>query len=104
MANRGISGDTTRGLRTRLQRDVLDLHPTAVSILIGTNDLDQGGEPQVVADNLKAIVAEMHTANAAMPVVINKVMPRGPRPAVFSRTKFASSMGSTKRSSRTIRR
>lgn len=83
VANRGISGDTTRGLLTRLQGDVLDLHPKAVSILIGTNDLDQGAEPEVVADNLKTIVAALHAANAAMPVVISKVMPRGPKPDLF---------------------
>jgi lysophospholipase L1-like esterase len=83
VANRGISGDTTRGLRTRLQGDVLDLHPKAVSILIGTNDLDQGAEPEVVAENLKAVVRAMHAANPSMPVVINKVMPRGPKPEVF---------------------
>jgi poly(3-hydroxybutyrate) depolymerase/lysophospholipase L1-like esterase len=81
-ANRGISGDSTRGLRTRLQ-DVLDLHPKAVSILIGTNDLDQGAAPEVVAENLKVIVAELHNANPGMPVVINKVMPRGVRPDLF---------------------
>ena len=62
---------------------MLDLHPKAVSILIGTNDLDQGAEPKVVAENLKAIVSAMHAANPAMPVVINKVMPRGPRPDFF---------------------
>ncbi len=83
VSNRGISGDTTRGLRTRLQGDVLDLQPKAVSILIGTNDLDQGGEPEVVAENLKAIVAALHAANPAMPIVINKVMPRGPKPGLF---------------------
>jgi len=83
VANRGMSGDTTRGVRTRLQGDVLDLHPKAVSILIGTNDLDQGAEPEIVAENLKAIVAALHAANAAMPVVINTVMPRGPKPEVF---------------------
>jgi lysophospholipase L1-like esterase len=82
-ANRGISGDTTRGLRTRLQGDVLALHPTAVSILIGTNDLDQGATPEVVAANLQAIVAELHQANAAMPIVINKVMPRGPKAGFY---------------------
>jgi lysophospholipase L1-like esterase len=83
VANRGISGDTTRGLRTRLQGDVLDLKPKAVSILIGTNDLDQGGEPEVVAKNLEVIVAALHAANPAMPVVINKVMPRGSKPGLF---------------------
>lgn len=83
VANRGISGDTTRGLRTRLQGDVLALHPKAVSILIGTNDLDQGGTPEVVAANLQAIVAELHHANATMPIVINKVMPRGAKAGFF---------------------
>jgi lysophospholipase L1-like esterase/dienelactone hydrolase len=83
VSNRGISGDTTRGLRARLQGDVLDLHPKAVSILIGTNDLDQGAEPDVVVENLKAIVTAMHAANASMPVVINKVMPRGPKAGLY---------------------
>lgn len=83
VANRGISGDTTRGLRYRLQVDVLDLHPKAVAMLIGTNDLDQGAEPAVVAENLKAIVAALHRANPAMPIVISKVMPRGAKPGKF---------------------
>ncbi len=83
VANRGISGDTTRGLRARLQGDVLDLKPQAVSILIGTNDLDQGGTPEVVAENVKAIVAALQQTNPAMPIVINKVMPRGAKPGLF---------------------
>ncbi|MEO8351063.1 MAG: GDSL-type esterase/lipase family protein [Chthoniobacteraceae bacterium] len=77
VANRGISGDTTRGLRYRMQDDVIALHPRAVSILIGTNDLDQGTPPEVVVENLKAIVAALHNADPAMPIIINKVMPRG---------------------------
>lgn len=83
VANRGISGDTTRGLRTRVQDDVIALHPRAVSMLIGTNDLDQGTEPEVVADNLKAIVADLLKANPKLPIVINKVMPRGARAKKF---------------------
>ena len=82
-ANRGISGDTTRGLRTRLQGDVLDLHPKAVSMLIGTNDLALGGSPELVVENVKALVAEMHKANPEMPIIINKVMPRGAKPGLF---------------------
>lgn len=83
VANRGISGDTTRGLRTRLQGDVLDLHPKAVSMLIGTNDLDQGGTPEVVLENVKAIIAAFHQANPEMPIILNKVMPRGPKAGLF---------------------
>lgn len=81
VANRGISGDTTRGLLTRIQGDVLDVHPRAVSMLIGTNDLDQGGTPETIAANMKAIVAALHKADPKMPIVLNKVMPRGPKPS-----------------------
>ena len=80
VANRGISGDTSRGLLTRIQGDVLEVHPRAVSMLIGTNDLDQGGKPEVIAANMKAIVTALHKANPKMPIVINKVMPRGLNP------------------------
>lgn len=83
VANRGISGDTTRGLRYRLVEDVLALHPKAVHMLIGTNDLDQGTEPEVVLANMKAIIGELHTANPAMPVILSKVMPRGAKPGLF---------------------
>ena len=44
VANRGISGDTTRGVLIRLKGDVLSLNPSGVVILIGTNDLgDKAG-------------------------------------------------------------
>jgi lysophospholipase L1-like esterase/poly(3-hydroxybutyrate) depolymerase len=84
VANRGISGDTTRGVLGRLKGDVLDVHPKAVSMLIGTNDIGLGAEPEVAAENVKAIVAALHKANPKLPVIINKVMPSTPekgRPA-----------------------
>lgn len=82
-ANRGISGDTTRGLRLRVQDDVIAVKPKAVSILIGTNDLDQGTEPEVVVENLKAIVSDLQKSNPKLAIVINKVMPRGNKPGLF---------------------
>ena len=56
-ANRGISGDTTRGVLIRLADDVLALKPAAVVLLIGTNDLEEKAEPEVIAGNLKLILA-----------------------------------------------
>ena len=85
-ANRGINGDTSRGVRYRLKEDVLNLHPLAVSLLIGTNDLDLGGTPEQVIDNIKAIVAELHKQNRNVPVILNYVMPRGPQPGRFPET------------------
>ena len=39
--NRGISGNTLANLASRWQTDVLDLNPDVLSVLIGTNDIDQ---------------------------------------------------------------
>ena len=49
VANRGISGDTTRGVLIRLKEDVLDLNPRAVVMLIGTNDLEEKATPETIA-------------------------------------------------------
>src|SRR6187549_1184127 len=37
--NMGVSGNTTRDLKTRWQTDVLDLKPDRLSIMIGANDV-----------------------------------------------------------------
>jgi lysophospholipase L1-like esterase len=85
VANRGIAGDTTRGVLIRLQEDVLALNPRAVVLLIGTNDLDEkGGNPWVVASNVRLIIDRLRAHDPAMPVVLCQVMPSSPeknRPA-----------------------
>jgi len=74
-ANRGISGDTTRGVLYRLPEDVLALHPAAVVLLIGTNDIGLGADPAGVAANLQVILAALKASNAKMPVIVCRVMP-----------------------------
>jgi len=75
VANRGISGDTTRGVEFRLKEDVVDVHPRAVVLLIGTNDLEFGTAPEEIADNTKAILAGLRASNPKLPVLVCKVMP-----------------------------
>ena len=75
LANRGISGDTTRGVLIRLQEDVLALNPAAIVLLIGTNDLEEGAEPETIAENLKLILAEMKKHRATMPIILCQVFP-----------------------------
>jgi lysophospholipase L1-like esterase len=75
VANRGISGDTTRGVLIRLKEDVLALKPRAVVLLIGTNDLEEGADPEVIAGNLKLILAELKRHDSKMPVVLCQVFP-----------------------------
>jgi len=74
-ANRGISGDTTRGVLYRLQEDVLDLAPAAVVLLIGTNDIGLGADPADVAENMAAILAALRRSNPKLPVIVCSVMP-----------------------------
>jgi lysophospholipase L1-like esterase len=75
LANRGISGDTTRGMLIRLQADVLSLKPKAVVLLMGTNDLEEGAEPETVAGNFQLIVKALKDHNPQMPIVVCQVMP-----------------------------
>ncbi|MCE9525420.1 MAG: DUF1080 domain-containing protein [Planctomycetales bacterium] len=75
VANRGISGDTTRGVLLRLKEDVLALKPTGIVLLVGTNDLEEKAEPKVIAENLKLILAEIKKHDAKMPVVLCQVFP-----------------------------
>lgn len=74
-ANRGISGDTTRGMLIRLQEDVLALHPQGVVLLMGTNDLEEGAEPATIAENFKSILAALMAHNDQMPIVVCQVFP-----------------------------
>ena len=75
VANRGISGDTTRGVLLRLQEDVLVLDPAAVVLLIGTNDLDEGATPEMIAGNLKLMIDAMKRHNPRMPIVLCQMFP-----------------------------
>jgi len=75
VANRGLSGDTTRGVRYRLQDDVIALHPRAVVLLIGTNDLEDGADPELVAVNVKAILAALRASDPKLPLIVCRVMP-----------------------------
>lgn len=84
-ANRGIMGDFTRGILFRLQTDVLDFDPPAISLLIGTNDLSAGISPETIATNITAILdrieawtqTRMMAGKPRVAVVVNLIMPRG---------------------------
>ena len=64
----GISGNKVPDLQARLQRDVLDLHPTMVFIYIGINDVWHSLEPiggtpvEVYKAGLKEIIGNLQGA------------------------------------------
>ena len=75
VANRGISGDTTRGVLIRLKEDVLDLNPRAVVILIGTNDLEEKATPETIDSDFRLLIATLKAHNPKMPIIACLVMP-----------------------------
>jgi lysophospholipase L1-like esterase len=63
--NRGISGQTTPQMLIRFQQDVVHLHPAAVVILAGTNDVAGNTGPStrgMIEDNF-ASMADLATQN-----------------------------------------
>ncbi|MEP6715539.1 MAG: GDSL-type esterase/lipase family protein [Terriglobia bacterium] len=61
--NRGISGQTTLEMLGRFPSDVTALHPQAVLILAGTNDLGRGAPVAAIENNLATMgdVAKAHS-------------------------------------------
>jgi lysophospholipase L1-like esterase len=79
VANRGISGDTTRGMLVRIEDDVLAVNPSGVVMLMGTNDLEEGDSAEAIADNVRAIVMRLAKHNSEMPIFLCKVFPSSAR-------------------------
>ncbi len=75
VANRGISGDTSRGVLLRLQEDVIALEPKAVVLLVGTNDLEEGARPDVVESNVRHVLAALRNHDHRVPIVLCLVFP-----------------------------
>ena len=79
VANRGISGDTTRGMLLRMQSDVLDVNPSGVVMLMGTNDLEERDSAEDTAHNVRAIVDRLVAHDAKLPIFLCKVFPSSAR-------------------------
>ena len=58
IVDRGISGQTTPQLLVRFRRDVIDLHPRAVHIMIGTNDI-AGNTGAATIETVEGNIASM---------------------------------------------
>ncbi len=79
--NRGISGQTTPQMLIRFQQDVVDLHPAAVLILAGTNDIAGNTGPttnKMIEDNDQSM-AEIARANH-IKVILASITPAAAYP------------------------
>jgi lysophospholipase L1-like esterase len=60
--NRGITGQTTSQILLRVQQDVIALHPEAIVMEGGSNDMRYGFTPEAIRDNM-ASIGEIAEAN-----------------------------------------
>jgi lysophospholipase L1-like esterase len=74
--NRGISGQTTPQMLVRFRQDVVSLHPEAVVILAGTNDIAGNTGPstlEMIEDNFRSMT-EIAKANGIR-MILASVLP-----------------------------
>ncbi len=79
--NRGISGQTTPQMVVRFRQDVIDLHPAAVVILAGTNDVAGNTgpmTPEMTEDNFKSMI-DLAKANGIR-VIVASITPAADYP------------------------
>jgi lysophospholipase L1-like esterase len=79
--NRGISGQTTPQMLVRFEQDVVHLHPAAVVILAGTNDIAGNtgpSTPQMTEDNFAAMAAVAR--QNGIKVILASITPAGAYP------------------------
>ncbi|MRH91485.1 GDSL family lipase [Nocardia sp. SYP-A9097] len=90
--NRGINGDTIGNLRARLDSAIVD--PTAVFVLIGTNDLGMGATADEIGAEMRLLVRAIRDRAPGVPLYLQSVPPRQP--------KFADRVRALNRAYRTI--
>jgi lysophospholipase L1-like esterase len=79
--NRGISGQTTEQMVVRFRQDVINLHPAAVVILAGTNDVAGNTgpmTPEMTEDNFRSMI-DLARANGIR-VIVASITPAADYP------------------------
>jgi lysophospholipase L1-like esterase len=75
LINRGIGGDTTRGILERLEDTVLVLEPTHLVLLIGVNDLSLGRSVEAIAADYETILESLRSAYPELVIYVISVYP-----------------------------
>ncbi len=70
VCTRGMSGHTVADLRKRWQEDAIDMKPDILSILIGTNDVGRGVQPDGFETDYRHILEASRTANPELRLVL----------------------------------
>ncbi|MEO8614605.1 MAG: GDSL-type esterase/lipase family protein [Luteolibacter sp.] len=83
IANRGVGGDTSRGVLFRFKEDVLDLKPRAIMLLVGGNDLSAHGDPAYAEENIAAMLDMVKAQDPSIPVILCQGPPSADPKAPF---------------------
>lgn len=73
--NRGISGDTSDKLLERFEKNVLNIEPSNIVLLIGTNDFAYGMSIDDIAGNIDAILKMIAEKCSDANVILQAVYP-----------------------------
>lgn len=81
--NLGIPADSTQHVLWRLQHGVLDgLKPKAVLLMIGTNNIGGGQDPESIAQGVWTIVAHVRTTLPGARILVQAIFPRSDKPGL----------------------
>ncbi len=72
--NRGISGDVTDGVLSRLS-EVTSSKPDKIFLMIGINDLAAGKSEEYVVNNISRIVKKIMNASASTKIYLQSLLP-----------------------------
>lgn len=70
MVNRGVNGDTTEGMLTRFEKDVIDARPDKIFLMAGYNDIFFNDSWDNTTNNMKAMIRKASDQNIAVIVAI----------------------------------
>lgn len=73
--NRGIGGDTSDRLLERFERNVLNIEPSTIVLLIGTNDLNCGANTQYIIENTEKIIRLAKEKCEGVNIILEAVYP-----------------------------
>ncbi|MBQ3543100.1 MAG: hypothetical protein IJA45_08275 [Oscillospiraceae bacterium] len=87
--NRGIGGDTTSGVLRRLKVSLYDLAPSAVVLMIGTNDINGGLEEDEILERYEQIIDEINTNLPDAQLYCMSIIPQNSQIEEYSHIKIA---------------
>jgi lysophospholipase L1-like esterase len=72
--NRGISGDTTKGILNRIE-EVVEVQPKKLFIMIGINDINQGREVEAILKDYEVILRTFKERIPQTQIFVQSVLP-----------------------------